>query len=124
MPGMFPPEEFVANAIADLRVAYANGTRFIQPGNEPNVRIEGYGHLWTSGYTFGQWWVDVVRRLRREFPGAFFGLPCPSPDGQFQGDRAFWVFLEEAERAIREAGERVDWYGLHVYWPTPHSQGQ
>lgn len=124
MPGMFPPEEFVANAIADLRVAYANGTRFIQPGNEPNVRIEGYGHLWTSGYTFGQWWVDVVRRLRREFPGAFFGLPCPSPDGQFQGDRAFWVFLEEAERAIREAGERVDWYGLHVYWPAPHSQGQ
>lgn len=118
------PEQFVNECLRDLRVAYANGVRFFEVHNEPNARPEGYGTGWHDGAGFGRWWVDAVRLLRPEFPKAFFGLPCPSPDQQFQGDRAFWPFLEASERAIRDAGERIDWYGLHVYWPVPDAQGQ
>lgn len=104
---------FVARVRENVRRYYEQGVRFFEVHDEPNLTVQGYGTSWRSGEEFGDWFLDVVGRLRAEFPEARFGWPglsaAPTTSGIRVDHRAF---LESAGGAVQQA----DWIGCHCHW--------
>lgn len=104
---------FVARVRDDLRRFYEQGVRFFEVHDEPNLTPQGYDTSWRSGEGFGQWFLDVVGRLRGEFPEARFGWPGLSTGPTTAGIRVdHRAFLESAGGAVAQA----DWIGCHCHW--------
>jgi hypothetical protein len=87
----------------------------VEVHNEPNLRLEGQGGGWRDGKEFGDWFAEVVSRLRLLFPDSKFGFPglSPGPEGGFAGRSSQLRFLEQAADAIQAS---ADWVGVHSYW--------
>ncbi len=108
-----PPAQFAADLRPDVEKFYAQGVRYFEVHNEPNLTDEGFGGSWSGGAGFAAWFLEVARALRIWFPEAKLGFPGLSP-GEAMADRpqAMWDFLAGCEAAIAAA----DWLGVHVYF--------
>lgn len=114
-PGDSPmgPAQFVAEVRGGLAEFLAAGVADFEIHNEPNLDVDGLFRSWQDGVGFNGWYLEVLARLRAEFPAARFGFPGLSPGPAIPGRREDWLlFLERC----REAIERSDWIGAHCYW--------
>ena len=116
VPRQVSPQEFFDWTILDLDrlLAYDPSIRYVEIHNEPNLTLEGLTGSWNNGYEFGVWFLDVLGRYRRRYPGLQFGFPglSPGPTSPGQGRVAAKSFLAESAFAAQQA----DWVGLHAYW--------
>ncbi len=107
------PEAFAEWQKHDMERLYAQGVRYFEVHNEPNLNLEGFGSNWQNGDGFEAWFLRVVGILRPLFPDAKFGFPGCSPGGDLLGKRQdMWRFVEQCESAMAAA----DWIGVHCYW--------
>ena len=105
--------DFVSWVQADMHQLYEQGVRYFEVHNEPNLQIEGWHHSWQDGHQFTDWFLEVVERLKANYPEALFGYPGLSPGHEIPGQRMdSWVFLQQSEIAALES----DWMGYHCYW--------
>lgn len=111
---------FIARTVENLKeYARALGTAkdmLIVPHNEPNLYQEGYGHRWTHGGAFAQWFKQVAAAYQSALPGCRIGFPACSPGGSVPGvrfDEA--TFLKDAQPAI----DICDFVTVHYYWVDP-----
>jgi hypothetical protein len=96
-----------------MRRFYERGVRYYEVHNEVNLVAEGLGLSWRDGRGFADWFLDVVGRLKAQFPQAKFGWPGLSPGPGVEGIRyEAWSFMEGARAAIQQA----DWMACHCYW--------
>ncbi|MEP7357091.1 MAG: M23 family metallopeptidase, partial [Anaerolineales bacterium] len=106
-------QDFAAWMTGDLAPFYAQGLRYFEVHNEPNLVPEGWTQSWSSGQEFAAWFIEVRDRLRQVFPEALFGFPGLSPGDTIPGMRQDALeFLTGADAA----GRAADWIGLHEYW--------
>ena len=97
----------------DMGQLYQRGLRYFEIHNEPNLQFEGWQSSWQDGHEFGNWFLEMVDRLRSKYPETKFGYPGLSPGSSISGQRMdSWTFLEQSEDAARSA----DWIGCHCYW--------
>ncbi len=114
--GPVSPASFVDAVKRDLARLSRLGLRHFEVHGAPNLQIEGWQRSWNSGADFGAWFLEVVDRLRQDFPDCRFGFPGLAPGDRVSGQRADALsFLDEAE----EAAACADWVGLQYYWSTP-----
>jgi hypothetical protein len=114
------PSEFVARVTPAVEAMTAHGAGVFEVGARPNLQFDGWGRSWRSGYEFGEWFGEVVSRLRRVAPDGRFGFPGLAPGAYVPGQRADALqFLGEAEGAV----QRADWIGVNCYWTTPEEMG-
>nr|MBN1228786.1 M23 family metallopeptidase [Anaerolineae bacterium] len=96
-----------------IEAFYQAGVRYYEIHREPNLRLQGFGQAWSSGYEFGRWFLDVLNRLRGSFPDGRFGWPGLMPGASVSGMRQdCQAFLESAQEAVGQA----DWIGCQCYW--------
>ncbi len=116
VPRRVSPQEFFDWTILDLDrlLAYDSSIRYVEIHNEPNITIEGWGGSWNDGREFGTWFLDVLGRYRRRYPGLQFGFPglSPGPTSTAAGRMSANTFLAQSAFAAQQA----DWIGLHAYW--------
>ncbi len=116
-PRTITPQQFFDWTVDDVARLYDNdpNIRYLEIHNEPNLAIEGMGHMWQNGREFGTWLTEVFALYRARFPEARLGFPglSPGPVSRQAGRFAhFAPFLEEA----RDAANLADWIGTHAYW--------
>lgn len=114
---IFDPVRTIVDRLPGLLIAYANGVRIVELGNEPNTLVEGFGETHHSAAEYGQLWAAAERELRRHFPDITVLFPCPSPDERFTGDLAFEPFLRSSTAAARAAGGQWEGWAFHAYGP-------
>jgi murein DD-endopeptidase MepM/ murein hydrolase activator NlpD len=108
-----PAADFARWVEYDMGRFYERGVRYYEVHNEVNLTPEGLGLSWRDGREFGDWFLDVVGRLKSQFPRAKFGWPGLSPGpGVAELRYEAWSFMEGAKQAIR----RADWLACHCYW--------
>ncbi len=107
------PEAWVDQTIFDINRLYKETIYYIEIEQSPNLQRYGWRSSWFSGEAFGEWWLAVVERLKRDFPAARFGFPGVSPGGYVAGQRMdAEIFLDGADFAIAEA----EWVGVNCFW--------
>jgi hypothetical protein len=102
----FDPQSFFSFVNPALEALYASDVRYFEVHNEPNLEVEGLGWNWTNGGEFGDWLLQVLDLLHKQFPDARFGFPGLSPQPNI------FEFLNNAKSAI----DKCDWIGVHCYW--------
>lgn len=112
---IFDPVRYVVDRLPGLLIAYANGVRVVELGNEPNHPDEGFGQTHHSAAEYGQLWAAAERELRRHFPDIVVLFPCPSPNETFSGERAFHPFLRASAQAAAAAGGQWEGWAVHAY---------
>jgi murein DD-endopeptidase MepM/ murein hydrolase activator NlpD len=103
---LFNPQDFVAYCKNGLDGLYAQGVRYFQIHNEPNLEQEGMGWNWKNGAEFGTWLSGVLNIVRPLYPEAKWGYPGLSPQPNTE---QFWA-------DSKAAMEQCDWVGVHAYW--------
>jgi len=107
------PEQFVAQIEADLERFHELGVREVELHANPNLQFAGWNRSWKDGIEFGEWFLEVLGRLKKRFPEFRFGFPGLAPGPGVPGWQAdSSLFLQQAERAVFEA----DWIGVHCQW--------
>lgn len=125
--GKFESRRTVDSFINEVKPAmhrlYNAGVRRFEVHNEPNLHHrngpEGMWVMWDNGAEFGEFLLDVISKLRPDFPGAMFGWPGLSP-GFDEVNTATGAklrydsgnFLEEG----KFAADQCDFICLHTYW--------
>jgi hypothetical protein len=110
--------DFARRAMDDVGRFYECGVRYFEVHNEPNLTPEGFGTSWRDGLEFGEWFLEVIGRLKPRFPEAKFGWPGLSPGPTVTGMRFdHATFLESAAGLVRQA----DWIGCHCFWQDEDS---
>lgn len=108
--------DFVQWVQAEVQRMYAQGIRYFEVHNEPNLGVEGCQRSWADGAGFGQWFQEVAARLRARFPDAKIGFPGLAPGDSVEGKRQdALLFLQQSEEAVQVA----DWIGVHCFWSRP-----
>jgi len=104
---------YVQSCVAEIAPAYESGCRNFEVHYWPNSTRGGLGWSHAGGTDFAQWWVQVVRDLRHEFPNALFGFP-KLEEGDTVGSYRYNsdIFRREAFNAIEEA----DFVSMAVAW--------
>lgn len=102
----FNPSDFVAYCKNGLDGFYAEGVRYFQIHNEPNLESEGFGWNWANGVEFAKWLNEVLVLLRARYPEAKWGYPGLSPQPNTE------VFWADSKPAM----DNCDWVGVHAYW--------
>ena len=107
------PPEFVERMAPVMAALQPYCTKF-QIANEPNhvQRYEGWGSDDADARDFNQWFLEVYRLLKQEYPWASLGFPGLAIPDFAHRDRT-WLEI------CRPAIERADWLGVHCYWQTP-----
>ena len=106
-------KQYVADCVAEIAPAYDAGCRHFEIHYWPNSMRGGLTWTHSSGKDFAQWWIQVVRDLRREFPNALFGFPKLEEGDTVGSYRANSdIFRREAFAAIEES----DFISLAVSW--------
>lgn len=109
------PQAWVDELHSAFHNFYNLGIRYFQIHQMPNLQQFGWRKSWTSGESFGNWWLRVVALLKAEFPEARLGFPGVSGGGHVPGQRLdAEVFLDGADRAMF----RADWIGVNCYWSS------
>jgi murein DD-endopeptidase MepM/ murein hydrolase activator NlpD len=104
---------FVEQVQADMGRLYRLGIRYFEVHTKPNLQNEGWKRSWEDGRAFGDWFLEVVERLRELYPEASLGFPGLSPGNSISGWRQDWRnFAAGAETAI----SRSDWIGVNCEW--------
>jgi hypothetical protein len=115
-PRRVTPQEFFDWTVTDMERLMVTdpSLKYVEIHNEPNIRQEGLASTWANGREFGDWFLDVLARYRRHFPGVQFGFPglSPGPTSNAAGRHDSAHFLDLA----KPAAEQADWVGLHAYW--------
>lgn len=114
--------------------AYANGVRYFEVHNEPNITPnptdpvgDGLGSAWLGPEEFAEWFKRVTDELRKIHNDVFLGFPGLAPRGSdfadfgsgfimVNGKRLLWntdKWLSVCKPAI---DEKADWIGVHCYW--------
>jgi hypothetical protein len=112
------PSQFFDDTISDVKRAMdqLQGKEVvIELHNEPNLREEGLGRSWRNGASFATWWLELLERYRKEFPTTRFLYPGLSPGGAISTIKMDHIQFIEASR---EAVEKADGLGVHLYWST------
>jgi murein DD-endopeptidase MepM/ murein hydrolase activator NlpD len=113
-------DEFASWVEYDMGQFYNRGVRYFEVHNEPNLQLEGWKFSWQDGRDFGNWFKDVVNRLKAKYPEAKFGYPGLSPGASISGQRVdSWAFLGQSDEAIRSS---ADWLACHCYWVSDSDQ--
>ncbi len=104
------PDEFVARHLPRIKQLRRWVVKF-EIHNEPNHAsgIEGWGPTDEDARDFRDWYLAVLRKLRREAPWAQFGFPGLAVYDYPHRDRA-WLEI------CRPAIQASDWLGVHCYW--------
>ena len=108
------PTDFYKAIYPALQTLYDLEVRYFEVHNEPNLSQEfagkgqQLGWLWGSGAEYGDWFAQVVRQLRSDFPDGRFGFPGVSPQTNVD------EFLSGAKPYI----DQCDWIGVHCYWQS------
>lgn len=109
------PQVWVNEMHNSFRNLYNQGIRYFQIHRMPNLQQYGWRKSWTSGESFGGWWLRVVELLKGYFPEARLGFPPVSVGGHVPGQRMdAEVFLDGADKAMFQA----DWIGVNGYWSS------
>lgn len=113
--GPVSPANFVSEVSEDLKRMAVAGVNYFEVMNQPNLQPSGWGRAWRSGYEFGDWFEDVLARLRGIESQVRFGFPGLAPGGDvvsWRGDAS--RFLADAQAAANAS----DWIGV-VYYGAP-----
>lgn len=116
------PEQFVEWTMPDTRrtmLALSDGRDVILelPGNETNLKVEGWTHSWNGGREYADWARQVFNIYKQAFPTTKIYYPGLSPGGDIPGVRAdSWEFLSQS------AGYAAlcDGICIHVYVDPPN----
>lgn len=109
------PQVWVNQLHNAFRNLYNQGVRYFQIHQTPNLQQFGWRKSWTSGESFGRWWLRVVDLLKADFPDARLGFPPVSAGGHVPGQRMDAdVFLDGADKAMFQA----DWIAVNGYWSS------
>ncbi len=107
------PQAWVNELHSAFLTFYNLGIRYFQIHEMPNLGQFGWRKSWSSGESFGNWWLRVADILKRDFPEARLGFPGVSSGGHVPGQRLdAGVFLDGADRAMFQA----DWLGVNCFW--------
>ena len=103
------PDQFVAKMVPIIRQLRTHVTKF-EIHNEPNHvdGIEGWGPSDQHARSFVDWYMPVLRDLKRACPWARFGFPGLALN--FPHRDLAW--LDICRNAVRAS----DWLGCHCYW--------
>ena len=103
------PESFAAAAIPRINELKPFATKF-EILNEPNHHqgYEGWGSADDAARSFRDWYLDVLKRLKRACPWALFGFPGLAPHWPHRDLE--WLDI------CRDAIQASDWLGCHIYW--------
>lgn len=108
--------DFAARVAPQAEEMASLGVTVFEVGSTPNLQFDGWRRSWRGGDEYGEWFADVLARLRRAVPEGRFGFPGLAAGGFVSGQRADGLqFLSEAEEAVRLA----DWIGVNCYWTVP-----
>lgn len=111
------PQQFVEWTLPDVQrtVSRINDGRqvYIEIGNEPNLKAEGWTYSWNDGGQYAVWAGQVLSAYRSALPGLSMVFPGLSPGGTVGGVRTdSWVFLSKATALVSSC----DALGVHVYF--------
>lgn len=115
------PQQFFNDTIGDTRRTVEVLTNrgidpkhiYVELHNEPNLNQEGNGRSWTSGATFGNWLLEVLRLYRLALPTVRYMYPGLSPGGDEPGIRIDATrFLNDSATAVAAC----DALAAHCYW--------
>jgi hypothetical protein len=110
------PSQFVNDTFSDVRRAMGQlrgRDVVVELHNEPNTSNEGLGSTWSDGATFGQWWLELLKKYRRVLPNTRFIYPGLSPGTTVTRSKLDHVQFVEASRSAVEA---ADGLAVHLYW--------
>lgn len=105
-------DEFVARHAP--QIAQLQGTaELFEIHNEPNLPIEGGGYTADRARDFNAWYLEVLNRLRSQFPWAKFGFPGLYPIlSAGAPDLSDLAWIQNCQEAVN----RSDWLATHCYW--------
>jgi len=125
---------FVETARGQLEFAYANGVRYFEVHNEPNITAnptdpigDGLGTAWLGPGDFAEWFRRVTDELRKIRSGIFLGFPGLAPRGsdfadfgggliKVNGQPLLWNTDKWLSMCKSTIDEKADWIGVHCYW--------
>jgi hypothetical protein len=115
-PGaILSPQAWVNELHGAFLTFYNLGIRYFQIHETPNLQQYGWRKSWSSGESFGRWWLRVAEIIKGDFPEARLGFPGVSVGGHVPGQRLdSEVFLDGADRAMFQA----DWLGVNCFWSS------
>ena len=125
---------FVQATRGQLEFAHANGVRYFEVHNEPNIPAnptdpvgDGLGTAWMGPEEFADWFGRVVDELRKIRPNAFYGFPGLAPRGSQFADFGGGLILVKGQKLVWNTDQwlsvckpvilaKADWVGAHCYW--------
>ena len=125
---------FINTVRPQLEFAYANGVRYFEVHNEPNITRnptdevgDGLGTAWMNAAEFAVWFSRVVDELRAIRGDVRLGFPGLAPrDSEFadfgqgpilaNGQTLRWNIDEWLAVCKPVIDAKADWLGIHCYW--------
>ena len=125
---------FVNAARDQIGFAYANGVRYFEVHNEPNIPAnptdpvgDGLGTAWMGPEEFAEWFSRVMDELRKIRPDAYYGFPGLAPRGSQFADFGGGLILVNGQKLVWNTDRwltvckpivmaKTDWVGVHCYW--------
>ncbi|HLF26527.1 MAG TPA: SH3 domain-containing protein [Anaerolineae bacterium] len=125
---------FVETARDQIEFAYANGVRYFEVHNEPNITPnptdpigDGLGSAWLGPSEFAEWFSRVADQLRQIRRDIYLGFPGLAPRGsefadfgggliKVNGQPLVWNTDKWLSSCKAVIDEKADWIGVHCYW--------